>query len=78
MMYKEFERIINLYSLNGKIVSNGFYIEDRYGRYPDYEGKFSNIIDMFSDVEVCNITNLNDKIKTYVDEEKILCICKTH
>ena len=25
---------------------------------------------MFSDVEVCNITNLNDKIKTYVDEEK--------
>ena len=78
MMYKEFERIINLYSLNGKIVSNGFYIEDRYGRYPDYEGKFSNIIDMFSDVEVCNITNLNDKIKTYVDEEKKYYVYAKH
>lgn len=70
MMYKEFETIINIYSLNGKIISNGFYIEDRYGRYPNYEGDFSDISDIFADVEVCNITNLNDKIKTYVDEEK--------
>lgn len=70
MMYKEFETIIGIYSLNGKIISNSFYIEDRYGRYPDYEGDFSDIIDIFSDVEVCNITNLNDKIKKYVDEEK--------
>ena len=67
MMYKEFETIINLYSVNGKIISNSFYIEDKNGRYPDYEGDFSNIIDIFSDVEVCNIINLNDKIKTYVD-----------
>lgn len=77
-MYKEFERIINLYSLNGKIVSNGFYIEDKYGRSPDYEGKFSNIIDIFSDVEVCNITNLNDKIKTYIDEEKKYYVYAKH
>ena len=78
MMYKEFETIINIYSLNGKIVSNGFYIEDRYGRYPNYEGDFSNIIDIFSDVEVCNITNLNYKIKTYVDEEKKYFIYAKH
>ena len=78
MMYKEFETIINIYSLNGKIVSNGFYIEYRYGRYPEYEGDFSNIIDIFSDVEVCNITNLNDKIKTYVDEEKKYFVYAKH
>ena len=78
MMYKEFETIINIYSLNGKIVSNGFYIEDRYGRYPNYEGDFSNIIDIFSDVEVCNITNLNYKIKTYLDEEKKYFIYAKH
>ena len=70
MMYKEFETIINLYSLNGKIVSNSFYIEDKQGRYPDYEGDFSNIVDIFSDVEVCKITNINDKIQTYIDEIK--------
>ncbi len=37
MMYKEFETITNIYTVNGKIVSNSFYIEDRNGRYPDYE-----------------------------------------
>lgn len=78
MMYKEFETIINIYSTNGKIVSNGFYTEDRYGRYPDYEGDFSNIIDIFSDVEVCNIANINDKIKNYVDEEKKYYVYANH
>lgn len=78
MMYKEFETIINIYTLNGKIVSNGFYIEDRKGRYPDYEGDFSNIIDIFSDVEVCNITDLNDKIKTYIDENKEYFVYSKH
>lgn len=78
MMYKEFEKIINIYSLNGKIISNGFYIEDKYSKYPDYEGDFSNIIDIFSDVEVCNITNLNDRIKTYIDEEKNYFVYAKH
>ena len=57
MMYKEFETITNIYTFNGKIVSNSFYIEDINCRYPDYDGDFSNIIDIFSDVEVCNILN---------------------
>lgn len=78
MMYKEFEMIINIYSLNGRIVSNGFYIEDQNGRYPEYEGDFSNIIDIFSDVEVCNITNLNDKIKTYIDPDKKYFVYSKH
>lgn len=78
MMYKELETIINIYSLNGKIVSNSFYIKDRYGRYPDYEGDFSNIIDIFSDVEVCNITNLNNKIRIYIDKEKKYFVYAKH
>ena len=78
MMYKEFETIINIYALNGKIVSNGFYIEDNNGRYPNYDGDFSNIIDIFSDVEVCTILNLNDKIKTYIDENKEYFVFSTH
>ncbi|MBE5805118.1 MAG: hypothetical protein E7313_00090 [Clostridiales bacterium] len=78
MMYKEFEKIINIYSLNGKIISNGFYIEDRNGRYPDYEGDFSDIADIFSDVEVCNIIDINNKIKTYVDEDKKYFVYSNH
>lgn len=78
MMYKEFETIINICSLSGKIISNGFYIEDKYDRYPDYEGDFSNIIDIFSDVEVCNILNLNDRIKKYIDEEKKYFVYTKH
>lgn len=78
MMYREFETIINIYTLNGKIISNGFYVEDRNGRYPEYEGDFSNIIDIFSDVEVCNITNLNDKIKIYIDSEKKYFVYSKH
>lgn len=78
MMYKEFEIIINICSLNGKVVSNGFYVEDKNGRYPEYEGDFSNIIDIFSDVEVCNITDLNDKIKTYVDTDKEYFVYSKH
>lgn len=78
MMYKELDRIINLYTYNGKIVSNGFYIEDQKGRYVEYEGDFSNIMDIFSDVEVCNMTNLNDKIKTYVDKNKNYYVYTKH
>lgn len=78
MMYKEFEKIINIYSLNGKIVSNGFYIEDKYGRYPEYDGDFSNIIDIFSDVEACNITNSNNEIKVYLNKEKSYYVYEKH
>jgi hypothetical protein len=78
MMYKESEIIINIYSSNDKIISNGFYLDDKNGKYPDYEGDFSNIIDIFSDYEVCNITNLNDKIKTYVDNEKKYFVYSRH
>ena len=78
MMYKELEKIINIYSMNGKIISNGFYIEDKNGRYPDYDGHFSNIMDIFSDVEVCNIINLNDRIKTYIDENKEYFVYSKH
>ncbi len=78
MMYKEFEKIINIYAMNGKIISNGFYLEDKNGRYPDYDGHFSDIMDVFSDVEVCNITNLNDRIKTYVDVDKEYFVYSKH
>lgn len=78
MMYKELEKIINIYSLNGKIVSNGFYIEDSHGRYPEYNGNFSDIIDIFSDIEVCNICGVNEKIKTYIDKEKNFFVYSEH
>jgi hypothetical protein len=78
MMYKELEVIINIYSLNDKIISNGFYIDDKKGKYPDYEGDFSDIIDIFSDYEVCNITNINDKIKIYLDNEKKYFVYSRH
>ena len=78
MMYKELEIIMNIYAIGGKIVSNCFYIEDRCGRYPDYEGDFSDIIDIFSDVEVCNIINTNDRIKTYIDKEKEYYVYAKH
>lgn len=78
MMYKELEKIINIYALNGKIISNGFYIEDKNGRYPDYDGEFSNVIDIFSDFEVSNIINLDDKIKVYVDKNKKYFVYSRH
>ena len=78
MMYKELEMIINIYVNNGKIISNGFYIEEKNGKYPEYEGDFSDIIDIFSDYEVCNITGLNDRIKTYVDNEKKYFVYSRH
>lgn len=78
MMYKEFDRIINIYSQNGKVISNGFYIEDKSGRYPEYEGDFSNVIDIFSDTEVCDIININDKIKTYIDSNKDYFVYSKH
>ncbi len=78
MMYKEFETIINIYSLNGKIISNGFYIQDKNGKYPEFEGNYSNIIDIFSDLEVCNITNVNDRIKIYIDDEEQYFVYAKH
>ncbi len=70
MMYKELERVINISSVNEKIVSNGFYIEDKNGRYPDYGGDFSDIFDIFCDDEVCNILNENNYIKVFLDKER--------
>lgn len=78
MMYKEFEKIINIYTIDGKIITNGFYFEDENNRYPDYDAHFSNIMDIFSDVEVCNIINLNDRIKTYVDIDKKYFVYSNH
>ncbi len=78
MMYKEFEMVINIYSLNDKIVSNGFYIEDRNGRYPDYYGDFSNIVDIFSEAEVCNMIGINDRIKVYIYGTKDYFVCSKH
>ena len=79
MMYKEFERIINIYTLDGKkIISNGFYIRDGNGRYPNYRGDFSDIIDIFSDVEVCDIIGIDDKVKKYVDDEKEYFVYSNH
>lgn len=78
MMYKELENIISIYSSNGRIISSGFYIDDKKGRYPEYNGDFSNIIDIFSDFEVCNITDVNDKIKIYIDENKEYYIYSRH
>lgn len=78
MMYKELEKIINIYTFNGKIISNSFYIEDKNGRYPDYEGDFSDIIDIFSEVEVCEINKVDKKIKTYVDTEKNYFVYTDH
>ena len=78
MMYKEFETISNIYTLNGNIISNSFYMEDKHGRYPEYDGDFSNIIDIFSDVDVCNILKINDRIKIYIDENKNYFVYSTH
>lgn len=78
MMYNELDKIINIYSLNGKIISNGFYIEDEEGRYPEYNGNFSDIMDIFSDCEACEITNLTDRVKTYIDKDKNYYIYSKH
>lgn len=78
MMYKELEHIINIYSSNDIIISNGFYIKDKAGRYTEYEGDFSNIIDIFSDFEVCKILNIDDKVKTYIDLEKEYFVYSRH
>lgn len=78
MMYKELEKIINIYSLNGRIISNSFYIEDLHGRYPEYGGDFSDIIDVFSDVEVCEINKINKRVKTFIDPEKKYFVYAEH
>ena len=78
MVYKEFETIVNIYTVNGKIISNGFYMEDKDGRYPDYEGDYSDIIDIFSDAEVCNILNFKNNIRIYIDENKKYFVHTAH
>ena len=78
MMYKEFEKIINIYTQNGRIISNGFYIEDHYGHYPEYDGDFSNIMDIFSEAEVCDILGINDTIITYIDENRKYFVYSKH
>ena len=78
MMYKEFEKVINIYSKDEKIVSNGFYIEDKSGRYPDYNGDFSSIIDIFAEVETCKILDLNEKFKVFVTNNKKYYLYSNH
>lgn len=70
MIYKELEKIVNIHRKGGKIFSNGYYIEDEEGRYPEYGGHYSNIIDIFAEYEVCNILGINDNIIVYLDETK--------
>ena len=70
MIYKELEKIVNIHRKGGKIFSNGYYIEDEEGRYPEYGGHYSNIIDIFADYEVCNILGINDNVIIYIDESK--------
>lgn len=78
MIYKELEKIININQKDSKIISNGFYVEDANGRYPDYNGDFSDIIDIFSEVEICNYINLKDKFKIYIDVDKKYYIYSNH
>ena len=70
MIYKELEKIVNIHRKGGKIFSNGYYIEDEEGRYPDYGGHYSNIIDIFAEYEVCDILGVNDNVIIYIDETK--------
>jgi hypothetical protein len=68
MVYKEIENIINITLSNNKIISNGFYIENQH-RYPEYGGDFSDIIDIFSENEVCEILKLDSKFKKYISDK---------
>ena len=70
MIYKQLEKIVNIHRKGGKIFSNGYYIEDEEGRYPEYGGHYSNIIDIFAEYEVCDILGVNDNIIVYLDETK--------
>ena len=70
MIYKELEKIVNIHRKGGKIFSNGYYIEYEGGRYPEYGGHYSNIMDIFADYEVCNILGINDNVIIYIDESK--------
>ena len=65
MFYKEIENIINITVFNSKVLSNGFYI-NLGNRYPEYGGDFSDIIDVFSENEVCKILKLDSKFKKYI------------
>lgn len=70
MIYKELDKIVNIHRKGGKIFSNGYYIEDEEGRYPEYGGHYSNIMDIFADYEVCNILEIDDNVIIYIDESK--------
>ena len=65
MFYKEIENIINITVFNSKVLSNGFYI-NLGNRYPECGGDFSDIIDVFSENEVCKILKLDSKFKKYI------------
>lgn len=65
MFYKEIENIINITVFNSKILSNGFYI-NLGNRYPECGGDFADIIDVFSENEVCKILKLESKFKKYI------------
>ena len=77
-MYKELELIVNIYSSNNRIVSNGFYIKDKNGRYPEYEDYYSDVTDILSEVEVCNILNVNNKIKKHLHEDNTYFVYSNH
>lgn len=68
MFYKEIENIINIIVFNSKVLSNGFYI-NLGNRYPEYGGDFSDIIDVFSENEVCKILKLDSKFKKYISND---------
>lgn len=65
MFYKEIENIINITVFNSKVLSNGFYI-NLGNRYPECGGDFADIIDVFSENEVCKILKLESKFKKYI------------
>ena len=77
MMYKELEAITNIDTLNKQLISNGFYIKND-DIYLDYEGDFSNIIDIFYDIEACNIIEIEDRIKVYIDENNQYFVYAKH
>lgn len=68
MFYKEIENIINITVFNSKVLSNGFYI-NLGNRYPGCGGDFSDIIDVFSENEVCKILKLDSKFKKYISND---------
>ena len=55
MMYREFEKIANLYIVNNQIYSNGFYLGN--------SEKIEEIVDIFADLEIVSYMNLNENYR---------------